>query len=256
MILEIWAAVIWWVGHLLSLANWILSNFYVDCTRAATFLRETAAPVFLCFDAAAWNPDPEYGTVNSQEERGAVQATQGPLCPVTDEVPSFVLVEVFSRWGRPKKSNFQIKPCISKQTWDTPCLVTMYPNGRNILHNAIISSWDNAKLKEKTTIQNKCLSLMSSAPCSLLKFPFSYAALKCNFCFFPLSLLDLMWIQPPSGLGNIPFSTAVNSVALMWRLESWTVVAPKCLSLARACNSIWLPGKFSPSRWAVIYSPG
>lgn len=65
------------------------------------------------------------------------------------------------------------------------------------------------------------------------------AALNCNLYFFPLSLLDLMRIPAPSGLGNIPFSTAVNSVVLMWRLESQTVVAPKCLSLARGCSSIW-----------------
>lgn len=115
----------------------------------------------------------------------------------------------------------------------TPCLVTMYPNGRNILHNKIISSWDNVKLKEKTTVQNKCSSLMSSAPCFLLKFFFSYAVLNCNFYFFSLSLLDLMKIQPPSGLGNIPFSRAVNSVVLTWRLESWDSCCPKVFVLGQ-----------------------
>lgn len=98
---------------------------------------------------------------------------------------SWIRTEVFSGWGRPKESSWQIKPCVSYQTWGTLSLVTMYLNGKNILHNKIISSSDNAKLREKTTVQIKCLSLISSAPCCfLLKFSFSYALLNCNF-FFP-----------------------------------------------------------------------
>lgn len=158
---------------------------------------------------------------------------------------SWIRTEVFSGWGRPKERSWQIKPCVSYQTWGTLSLVTMYLNGKNILHNKIISSSDNAKLREKTTVQIKCLSLISSAPCCfLLKFSFSYALLNCNF--FSLSLLDLMRIQPPSSLGNIPFSTAVSSVVLTWRRESWDSCCPKVFVLGQRLQLYLAPWKVLP----------
>lgn len=175
MILEIWAAVIWWVGHLLSLANWILRNFYVDCTRAATHKGSTsfshfhalmqqlwereAVPITCALPGLHWNPDPEDITEFPGGKRGCPgKATQGPLCPViagAGGVPLSVLGE--------DRGFLQVRKTQREQLPDQAlCFLPdmgysmpghyIVTDSRNILHNKIISSWDDDRLKEKTTV--------------------------------------------------------------------------------------------------------
>lgn len=119
----------------------------------------------------------------------------------------------------------------------------MYPNGRNILHNKIILCWDNAKLKEKKQ-QFKTNASPWWVQLPVSSWSFSCAVLNC--IFFSLSLLDLMKIQPLSGLGNIPFSTPVNSVVLRWRLESWDSCCPEVFVLGQKLQLHLVPWKMLP----------